>query len=78
MKALTITRRVFSALAIAKVAGLALPAAAQTTQFTDYGWPEGADEKISPKSIAWLKEKGWWPINGFQLRGRWRLIQLYC
>ena len=45
MKALTITRRVFSALAIAMVAGLALPAAAQTTQFTDYGWPEGADEK---------------------------------
>ena len=34
MKALTITRRVFSALAIAMVAGLALPAAAQTTQFT--------------------------------------------
>ena len=63
MKALTITRRVFSALAIAMVAGLALPAAAQTTQFTDYGWPEGADEKISPKSIAWLKEKGWWPIQ---------------
>ena len=63
MTALTISRRVFSALAIAMVAGLALPAAAQTTQFTDYGWPEGADEKISPKSIAWLKEKGWWPIQ---------------
>ena len=63
MTALTISRRVFSALAIAMVAGLALPAAAQTTQFTDYGWPEGAEEKISPKSIAWLKEKGWWPIQ---------------
>jgi ABC-type nitrate/sulfonate/bicarbonate transport system substrate-binding protein len=36
------------------------PAGAQ--QFTEWGWPEPY-EKISEKSVAWLKEKGWWPIT---------------
>jgi len=36
------------------------PAAAQS--FTDWGWPQPY-EKVSEKSIAWLKQKGWWPIG---------------
>ena len=36
------------------------PAAAQG--FTDWGWPQPY-EKVSDKSVAWLKEKGWWPIG---------------
>jgi ABC-type nitrate/sulfonate/bicarbonate transport system substrate-binding protein len=35
------------------------PAAAQ--RFTDWGWPQPY-ERISDKSIAWLKQKGWWPL----------------
>lgn len=50
----------------------AVPVAAQTTggsaveandaQFTDWGWPLPY-EQISQKSVDWLKEKGWWPLN---------------
>jgi len=40
--------------------GLALPAAAQ--QPGDWGWSL-PNEKISEKSVAWLKEKGWWPMT---------------
>ncbi|RZL85918.1 MAG: hypothetical protein EOP82_31695, partial [Variovorax sp.] len=29
---------------------------------TAWGWP-APHEKVSEKSIAWLKEKGWWPIQ---------------
>lgn len=39
---------------------LALPAAAQ--QFTDWGWPQPY-EKVSDKSVQWLKDKGWWPVQ---------------
>jgi ABC-type nitrate/sulfonate/bicarbonate transport system substrate-binding protein len=35
-------------------------AAAQS--FTDWGWPQPY-EKASDKSVAWLKEKGWWPVG---------------
>ena len=63
MNDLKISRRIFSALAIAMVAGLALPVNAQTTKFSDIGWPESANEKVSAKSVAWLKEKGWWPMQ---------------
>jgi sulfonate transport system substrate-binding protein len=35
------------------------PAAAQNV--TQWGWPQPY-EKVSDKSIAWLKEKGWWPL----------------
>lgn len=38
----------------------ALPAAAQ--QPADWGWSQPY-EKISDKSVAWLKEKGWWPMT---------------
>lgn len=31
-------------------------------QFTDWGWPLPY-EKVSDKSVQWLKDKGWWPIH---------------
>jgi ABC-type nitrate/sulfonate/bicarbonate transport system substrate-binding protein len=37
-------------------------ARAQDTQFTEWGWRRPY-EKISDKSVAWLKEKGWWPLQ---------------
>lgn len=37
-----------------------VPVAAQS--FTDWGWPQPY-EKVSDKSVAWLKQKGWWPIG---------------
>jgi ABC-type nitrate/sulfonate/bicarbonate transport system substrate-binding protein len=36
-----------------------VPAAAQG--FNQWGWPQPYD-KVSDKSIAWLKQKGWWPV----------------
>ena len=36
-----------------------VPAAAQG--FNEWGWPQPYD-KVSDKSIAWLKQKGWWPL----------------
>jgi sulfonate transport system substrate-binding protein len=39
----------------------ALPAKAQTS-FTAWGWPQPY-EQVSAKSIAWLKDKGWWPLG---------------
>ena len=29
---------------------------------TDWGWPTPY-EKVSDKSVKWLKDKGWWPIQ---------------
>ncbi len=51
--------RILAAAAIAVICGIG-PAAAQS--FTDWGWPQPY-EKVSDKSIAWLKQKGWWPIG---------------
>jgi ABC-type nitrate/sulfonate/bicarbonate transport system substrate-binding protein len=31
-------------------------------QFTQWGWPQPY-ERISEKSIAWMKERGWWPMT---------------
>ncbi len=47
--------------------GLALsppipPSAADDASFTPWGWPQPYDQ-VSPKSIDWLKTKGWWPIT---------------
>ena len=43
--------------------GSVLPAArAQTPAATEWGWPQPY-EKVSDKSIAWLKQKGWWPMT---------------
>ena len=54
------TRRKLIAAAFVGLVAMAGPAAAQS--FTDWGWPQPY-EKVSDKSIAWLKEKGWWPIG---------------
>src|SRR5579864_5858714 len=45
-------------------AGLTLLAAAPARgqQFTDWGWPLPY-EKVSGKSVQWLKSKGWWPVQ---------------
>ena len=41
-------------------------AAAKDPAFTEWGWPQPYD-KVSDKSIAWLKSKGWWPLKwGYQ------------
>src|SRR5574340_32033 len=49
-----------AALAAAALAAASTPAAAQ--KFNDWGWPTPY-EKVSDKSIQWLKDKGWWPIQ---------------
>src|SRR5262249_730551 len=57
-----------SAIASGRFAALIVataPAAAQS--FTNWGWPHPY-EKVSDKSIAWLKQKGWWPL-GFGWQG---------
>src|SRR5579872_5664403 len=44
----------------------ATPAFAKDAAFTDWGWPQPY-ERVSDKSIAWLKSKGWWPLRfGYQ------------
>lgn len=35
---------------------------AQARQFTDWGWPTPY-EKVSQKSLDWLKQKGWLPLS---------------
>lgn len=35
---------------------------AQTNPLTPWGWPTPY-QKISEKSVAWLKSKGWWPLQ---------------
>ena len=39
----------------------ALPALAQQ-KFNEWGWPMPY-EQVSPKSVQWLKDKGWWPVS---------------
>lgn len=62
MPKLHLTRRSFAVAASAAfmTASGILPAAAQ--QPADYGYSAPV-EKISDKSIAWLKDKGWWPMT---------------
>jgi ABC-type nitrate/sulfonate/bicarbonate transport system substrate-binding protein len=58
------SRRIFSVLAVVFFSTGSLFSLAQnTSKVNDYGWPENANEKVSEKSIAWLKEKGWWPLQ---------------
>ena len=47
-------------LALLVTMAFASPGAAQ--QMTEWGWPQPY-EKVSDKSVAWLKEKGWWPMT---------------
>lgn len=49
-------------IALAVSIGLASGAASAQQKFTEWGWPEPY-EKVSDKSVAWLKEKGWWPLT---------------
>jgi sulfonate transport system substrate-binding protein len=36
--------------------------AAAQQKFTEWGWPQPYD-KVSDKSVEWLKSKGWWPVQ---------------
>jgi sulfonate transport system substrate-binding protein len=54
--------RVLSAIALALVALVFAAAPARAQNFTPWGWPQPY-EKVSDKSIAWLKQKGWWPLG---------------
>lgn len=40
----------------------AAPALAQPRSFTEWGWPLPY-ERVSPKSVEWLKARGWWPLT---------------
>jgi len=52
--------------AIGLSVGLPITARAADDQPADWGWTAPYD-KISDKSVAWLKDKGWWPLTiGFQ------------
>lgn len=56
----TLTRRSLAlGLALAVMAPFG---AASAQQFSEWGWPQPY-EKVSDKSVAWLKEKGWWPMT---------------
>lgn len=71
MTALTPSRRRFLQLLGGSAIGLSLGLpqgvwAADAADPADWGWV-GPYDKVSDKSVAWLKEKGWWPLTiGFQ------------
>ena len=46
----------------AALALLATPAVHAQQKSTDWGWPLPY-ERVSDKSVQWLKGKGWWPIQ---------------
>ncbi len=52
----------FAALALAAVALPFMAAPAASQQPAEYGWSL-PDQPVSEKSVAWLKEKGWWPLT---------------
>jgi sulfonate transport system substrate-binding protein len=48
------------------VAPLGAGTAAAQAKFTEWGWPLPY-EQVSPKSVKWLKDNGYWPVKlGFQ------------
>src|SRR5581483_9232203 len=52
-----------AALTVFTLAALSVVAAsAFAQQFTRWGWPQPY-EKVSDNSVAWLKQKGWWPLG---------------
>jgi hypothetical protein len=64
MSSANICRRTFLTLLLG-IAGLLTAASlgqAQSRKFTEWGWPQPY-EKISDKSVDWLKQKGWWPLQ---------------
>ena len=42
--------------------GFAFAQSASGEKFTEWGWPLPY-QKVSPKSVEWLKSKGWWPLR---------------
>jgi len=52
--------RILTAATLAVLLSGIVPASAQS--FTDWGWPQPY-ERVSQKSVDWLKQKGWWPIG---------------
>ena len=54
-------RRMLAVLAGA-AALLAPSLSAAQDRFNDWGWPQPY-ERVSEKSVQWLKDKGWWPIQ---------------
>lgn len=47
---------------LAAVGIIGISVSAQAQQFTEWGWPQPY-EKVSEKSVNWLKQKGWWPLQ---------------
>ena len=47
---------------VAVLALLSAPVTHAQQKFTDWGWPLPY-ERVSDKSVQWLKSKGWWPIQ---------------
>ena len=59
----SLKRRTLLAGATAALLAGMTPAMAQTADNpAAWGWP-GPYEKVSDKSVQWLKDKGWWPIQ---------------
>jgi sulfonate transport system substrate-binding protein len=55
-------RRLITSAAAAMLLGAVNAEAATETETNEWGWPTPY-EKVSAKSIQWLKDKGWWPIQ---------------
>jgi ABC-type nitrate/sulfonate/bicarbonate transport system substrate-binding protein len=55
-------RRIFLALVLVFFVLQLSVCYAQDKKFTEWGWPLPY-EKVSQKSIDWLKAKGWWPLK---------------
>ena len=55
---------------LAAIVCMTMPAVASAEQkFNEWGWPLPY-ERVSDKSIKWLKDKGWWPIQ-VAFQGPW-------
>lgn len=55
-------RHVLGAAAMAAALLMAPAAVRAQDNFTEWGWPQPY-QKVSDKSVAWLKDKGWWPLG---------------
>ena len=47
---------------LVSVSGAAFSQSTSEGKFTEWGWPLPY-ERVSAKSVAWLKSKGWWPLR---------------
>lgn len=58
-----ISSRLRNAIGLALLLAAALSSSrAEAQGFTRWGWPQPY-EQVSDQSVAWLKKKGWWPVN---------------